>query len=240
MGNEPETKEEQPDAEQSVSAAPPKRNGHPANGSSTEPTLRFRFNDDEYEWPCKGYEEKPLRDALAIVRESVGLRNTIALKVRIRPEDLLIDQEMEIASVLSQLGDNKQLVISIRNLGEISDTVSEFSKPTKKANSDSLKKVPPVVPKAKIVKRHVLIEKESPVYSVADDRVELPLDLLHLLKGTVEDNLAATFITLFLGAFLGAVLSLPIALLDGSMDATTKGWLWGAFCVSCAASLFLG
>ncbi|MFP5265372.1 MAG: hypothetical protein ACLGJB_26090 [Blastocatellia bacterium] len=240
MDNEQEPKGEQPGAEQPASAGQPGHNGHPSNGGGPEPTLRFRFNDEEYEWPCKGYEDRPLKDALAIVRESVGLNSSIELKIRIRPGDLLIDQEMEIASVLSQIADDRHLVISIRNLGELSDPPSGFAKPSKKVSGESLKAVPPVVPKAKIVKKHVLIEKESPVYSVADDRVELPLDLLHLLKGSVEDSLAATFITLFLGAFLGAVLSLPIALLDGSLDAATKGLLWGAFSASCAASLFLG
>lgn len=228
MDTELELKSEQP-AEPPVSDVPPESSDYAANDKNADPTLRFRFNDDDYEWPCRGYEERPLRDALAIVRQSVGLRNEVALKVRMRPGDLLIDQEMEIASVLSQLGEDRQLIISIRNLNELSDKLSESSKPAKKANNGSLKKVTPVAPTAKVFKKHVLIQKESPVYSVADDRVELPLDLLHMLEERSGDNLPAILVPLFLGAFLGSVLSLLGTLLDNSVDtaANKRDWVWG-------------
>lgn len=57
----------------------------PANGRAdvsdgNPPILKFFFNDEHYEWPCKGYEQRPLRDALIIIRQAIGLPESIEPK----------------------------------------------------------------------------------------------------------------------------------------------------------------
>lgn len=215
------------------------RKTEPAGGDKADrteradPTLLFTFNSFEYSLPCKGLENKTLREALDHVRSVLNLPPLVALDARIQSSTVFLDQKTGMAEVLSRLGGDKHLELSINNIGGLPG--AKDPKDTRVADAADLASGGEETRTASElqvgeVRTYINIEAPDTVYRPKPEgKVLIDRYLLPMLHDHLKNDLRATWVNRICGALLGASITIGVTLSNSSLPEMFRSNLRVAF-----------